>query len=477
MAPAVASSSSAEPASQQQASASQGQRREASWSPPGSANAAEPTSAVPSSIDPPHSQPIALHVNLHPSAQRDRPRAPYLTRPAVHHNSRHRPYPISTAAADRDTRTETCSSRPTGVQTNGQVAPVNAAAAGEAAAARQLRHQVSSHHGERQAAEAARLSTHAVGVIDLTADEDTSPISSSSSDWLPAWSRVTTLTAPTQSGEALANALPEADARLTETDARLTETDVRLTQSDPRLTQTDVRLTASPSLAMPSSGRTHATGTGQVQAADQSEDDARQPTAQAQATSARRSRWDVMPQHMSGVAPQPLLSPASPADVPVQPNATQDKGQRQNRTSHRDGLHAASVAAPRFQQHRTVTNGDDNLSRQSTRHTHHKSRRHRHRHSTSKHRRHYSRRNSHDSGHDHACVDFGRHRSARSSSRHSHKQARRNAGLPENCSAPLSADRVSQNPVVEPDGVVDRVSMGVHVGQDDRWQMWQPHGV
>ena len=469
-----------------------------------------------------------------PHAQRDRPRAPYLSRPAMHHSSRPRPYPISTAASERDGRAEACSPRPNGVQSSANVS----APRGDAAAVPgQHRHQRSALRGDRQTARAIRVNTQVAGVIDLTADESASPASATDSDCViadqassaggDARARAATLTRTSANVTTTARAAATAQAAA-ETRSNSHTVDPAHPQEgaqsavsafpataqsgetpDAALPQNDGRWGASRALVRPILGNVHSSRSGQDQTADCSESASRQPAAQAVPASGRHSRWDVMPQHISSAVSKAQPSSASPghAGSHVRSSTTcgndlarvetprhvlehtvqnrhkdhfQDEfrhgGQHQNRAEDREGLHSASWDMPKSQRHHTVANDGVMLSRQSSGHTRHS--RKRHRQSTRRHRLDHSVCSSHDGDHkqrhDHGRVEFDRPGSDDPSSRHRRKQARGNVDLPHNSGAQLLAERLSHTPFVEPDDSADRVGM-LLPGQDDRWQMWHPH--
>ena len=143
----------------------------ASWAPPNTANAAAPSAAMLSSLQQPRmDRSAALLTSQHLPAMHSRPSAPYLNRHTGMQPSRHRPHPVSTAAAAAADKRQLAQERRLNVQHSSRLrqAPDNAAAA--EAGDRLPTHQSVALRLESLAASRTRGHAAASGVIDLTAD-------------------------------------------------------------------------------------------------------------------------------------------------------------------------------------------------------------------------------------------------------------------------------------------------------------------
>ena len=149
----------------------------ASWTPPHSANAAAPSSAMPSSLQ----QATLDRPAAESTSQHSRPSAPYLSRHSGLQPSRHKPHSVSTAAA-ADKR-QLAQERRLDAQHSRRLRPVADNATAAEVGGRILAPQRVALHQKSQVASETRLHAAAGGVIDLTTDDcSASPSTSTSSD-------------------------------------------------------------------------------------------------------------------------------------------------------------------------------------------------------------------------------------------------------------------------------------------------------
>ena len=156
----------------------------ASWAPPNSANAAAPSAAMLSSVQQPTmSRPAAIPTSQPTPTMHSRPSAPYLSRPTGLQASRHRPHPVSAAAAAAADKRQLAQEARLNVQQSSRLRQVADSSAAAEAGERLLTHQSVARHWEPLAACGVRRHAAASGVIDLTADGCAdSPSTSASSD-------------------------------------------------------------------------------------------------------------------------------------------------------------------------------------------------------------------------------------------------------------------------------------------------------
>lgn len=156
----------------------------ASWAPPNSANAAAPSSAVPSSLQQPGTdRPNAASTSQHAPTVQSRPNAPYLRTLSGMHPSRHRLHPASTAAAAAADKRQLSHERRLSLQQGSTLRQTVEHATEAEGRERVLTHQNMAPHPELPAASGTTLHAAAPGVIDLTADGGSaSPSTSTNSD-------------------------------------------------------------------------------------------------------------------------------------------------------------------------------------------------------------------------------------------------------------------------------------------------------